>query len=58
MYKVGFLSYIDLDWFCVDQIGHIGHFTSASKGFVPLSVILSKENNERLITYFRTLEKS
>ena len=42
----------DIDWFCTDIDGEIGHFASGGRGFLPLSVKASQENLNRLVSIF------
>lgn len=47
-------SYLDIDWFAVDKEGNVIHFASGG-GQLPYSVALSKEDNEKIAIYIRTL---
>jgi hypothetical protein len=42
----------DLDWFCLDADGHVGHFTTAGHKYLPKSVAASSENLETLTAFF------
>ena len=44
---------LDLDWFGVDPSGAIAHFATGGKGFLPDSVIASKEELMVLSDYFK-----
>jgi hypothetical protein len=44
----------DVDWFGTDKSGNVVHFTSAG-GKLPDSVAASKEDNERLLAFFKSL---
>jgi hypothetical protein len=44
----------DVDWFATDKYGNVAHFTSAG-GKLPDSVCASKEDNERLLSFFKSL---
>lgn len=46
----------DFDWFCVDEKGHIGHFTTAGFKYLPKSVEASAENLETLTKFFMALQ--
>jgi len=45
----------DLDWFCIDAIGEIGHFTTGGRGFLPRSAKASKDNLQFLLSFFRDI---
>jgi hypothetical protein len=47
--------YKDLDWYCVDGEGRVGHFTSAGYKQIPPSVAESAEDLEFLNKFFRQL---
>jgi hypothetical protein len=42
----------DFDWFCVDEVGEIGHFASAGFKRLPPSVSSSSEDLELITNYF------
>jgi len=44
----------DFDWFCADESGEVGHFTTAGFKRLPGSVSSSSENLVRLKHYFET----
>jgi hypothetical protein len=44
---------IDFDWFCVDEAGEIGHFTTAGFKRLPESVSRSAEDLELVAKYFK-----
>jgi hypothetical protein len=48
-------NYKDLDWYCVDSDGRVGHFTSAGFKRVPRSVSESSADLEFLHQFFSTL---
>lgn len=39
------LETLDIDWVAVDSVGNIGNFCSAGIGFLPQSILSSKENS-------------
>jgi hypothetical protein len=43
----------DLDWFCIDEAGEIGHFTTAGFKKLPTSVSYSAEDLDLITKYFR-----
>jgi hypothetical protein len=43
----------DIDWFALDQEGFIGHFASGGFGGLPRSVAASKEDLEKVFSYFK-----
>jgi hypothetical protein len=45
-------SYIDFDWFCVDDAGYIGHFTTAGYKMLPPSVAQSAEELKFVTEFF------
>ncbi len=45
---------LDVDWFAIDRYGNVAHFASAG-GRLPESICESREDNETLITFFRSL---
>jgi len=45
----------DFDWFCVDESGAIGHFTTAGFKGLPPSVAASSEDLDRVVKYFDSL---
>lgn len=45
----------DIDWFCVDQEGQIGHFASAGLKEIPPSVAESAEELNYLNSFFQAL---
>src|SRR5262245_966752 len=45
----------DFDWFAVDEIGCIGHFTTAGFKLLPRSVASSAEDLKKLTDYFKKL---
>jgi hypothetical protein len=44
---------LEYDWFAVDQDGHIGHFSSAGYGAIPLAVFDHADAQEQLFAYFQ-----
>ena len=48
-------NYKDLDWYCVDSEGRVGHFTSAGFKRIPPSVAESAEGLNLLHEFFSTL---
>lgn len=44
---------LDLDWFCVDEAGDLGHFTTAGFKRLPASVARSAEDLKVVTEYFR-----
>lgn len=44
----------DIDWFAIDDNGNIAHFASCCSA-IPPSVAASKEDNELLFQYFKSL---
>jgi hypothetical protein len=47
-------SYIDFDWFCVDEAGYIGHFTTAGYKMLPPSVAQSAEDLKFVTAFFES----
>lgn len=47
----------DLDWFGVDSIGEVGHFTSAGTVLLPARVIQSRENLDEAYQCFERLPR-
>lgn len=45
-------SYLDIDWFAIDQKGHVMQFASLG-GIIPQSVAKYKEDNEFVLDYFK-----
>jgi hypothetical protein len=43
----------DFDWFCIDEAGNIGHFTTAGFKRLPASVAKSAEDLDLVTKYFR-----
>ena len=43
---------IDFEWFSVDRNGEIAYFGAGGRGFLPFSIMRSKENLVRLVEYF------
>ena len=48
-------NYKDLDWYCVDSEGRIGHFASAGYKRIPPSVAESSEDLNLLNEFFTSL---
>jgi len=48
-------TYKDLDWYCVDDEGRVGHFTSAGFKRIPLSVAESADDLKFLNEFFSQL---
>jgi len=46
--------YSDFDWFCVDNEGFIGHFTTAGFKRLPKSVAACREDLDSLMRYFKS----
>lgn len=57
-YTLDELTGLDLDWFALDSMGHVGHFASNGTDLVPLAVIQRKKENELLGDYFYSLPHS
>jgi hypothetical protein len=48
-------TYKDIDWYCVDSEGRVGHFTSAGFKLIPPSVAESAEDLKLLDEFFGQL---
>ena len=48
-------NYKDLDWYCVDKEGRVGHFASAGYKLIPPSVAESAEDLNLLDEFFSSL---
>lgn len=53
----GECSYMDVEWYGVDQQGHIAVFCSAGTGYLPEFVCENIERADALIDYFEVAEK-
>ena len=49
---------IDFDWFGVDEVGHIGHFTSAGFKRLPRSVAADAVGLDTITAYFMSLAQT